>query len=317
MRYSNLICPENLFQAWNEFKKGKTKRADVQSFEMHLEDNLFNLHRSLQNKTYEHGSYASFYVTDPNLRHIHKASVADRIVHHVLYKYLYALFDKTFIFDSYSCRIGKGTHRGVRRLSEITRKVSRNYTSSCWAFKCDIKKFFANIDHENLFNLLKRKISDTDILWLISQVIDSFPDGLPLGNLTSQVMANIYLNELDQFLKHNLKIKYYLRYADDFVILDNRKDKLESLIKPITQFLNQSLKLELHPKKVFFRKLEWGIDFLGYIVLPHYRLPRTKTKRRVFRNLKLKSLPSYLGYLSHSNSYKLQQELKNLAYLLK
>ncbi|MEK7154993.1 MAG: reverse transcriptase/maturase family protein [Patescibacteria group bacterium] len=317
MNYSDLICPENLFQAWNEFKKGKTKRSDVQLFDMHLEDNLFNLHLSLQNKTYAHGPYASFYVTDPKLRHIHKASVADRIVHHMLYKYLYALFDKNFIFDSYSCRVEKGTHRGVRRLSAIARKVSRNYTGQCWALKCDIKKFFASIDHQILFDLLVRKISDENIMWLISQVIDSFPMGLPLGNVTSQVMANIFLNELDKFIKHNLKIKYYLRYADDFIILDNRKDKLELLIEPVSAFLNQNLKLELHPKKVFFRKLEWGIDFLGYIILPHYLLPRTKTKRRIFRKLEQKSLQSYLGYLSHANSYKLQQELKNKVYLLK
>lgn len=138
-----------------------------------------------------------------------------------------------------------------------------------------------------------------------------------MGNLTSQVFANIYMNELDQFVKHKLRIKHYLRYADDFVILSDDMQLLERLTPVISNFLESHLKLELHPKKIIFRKLEWGIDFLGYIVLPHYRLPRTKTKKRIFQKLKAKqglenfnqSLQSYLGYLSHSNAYRVRQKL--------
>lgn len=133
INYLNLIGIENIFQAWSEFRKGKRKRKDVQIFERYLEDNLFNLHQALKKKTYKHGQYKSFYVHDPKQRHIHKAEVADRIVHHLLYKFLYSVFNKTFIYDSYSCRLNKGTHKGVKRLKKFVRIVSKNYTKSCWA----------------------------------------------------------------------------------------------------------------------------------------------------------------------------------------
>jgi len=137
-------------------------------------------------------------------------------------------------------------------------------------------------------NFIKKKIRDNEIVWLLEQIIYSFHSekgkgkGMPLGNLTSQVFANIYLNELDQFIKHNLKIKYYLRYADDFLILSGYKDTLQRSLVTIDGFIKNNLNLELHPNKTIFRRLKWGIDFLGYVVLPHYILPRTKTKRRIF-----------------------------------
>ena len=244
---ASLISIENLFQAWNEFKKGKRKKKDVQTFERRLEDNLFDLHLSLKNQTYEHGDYQEFYVHDPKRRHIHKASVRDRIVHHLLYKFLYSLWDKSFIYDSYSCRLNKGTHKGVARLAKFVCRVSKNYTGSCWVLKGDIKKFFAAVDHRILFSLLSKKIADKNILRLFWKIIDSFNSemgegkGIPLGNLTSQVFANIYLNELDQFVKHNLGIKYYLRYADDFVILCEERKRLEALVPGIREFLGARL----------------------------------------------------------------------------
>lgn len=315
LSYENIISIENLFQAWNEFKKGKRNKKDIQVFEKNLEDNLFDLHTRLRRKTYSHGLYQDFYVNDPKRRHIHKARVSDRVVHHLLYKYLYETFDKTFIFDSYSCRVGKGTHRGVRRLSVFARKVSKNYTGNCWALKCDIKKFFASVNHEILLNLLLKRIEDRDILGLLTNIIRSFNSdcgqrkGIPLGNLTSQIFANIYLDRLDQFVKHELKIKFYLRYADDFIFVSTNKNIFLEFINPIRKFLLKELKLELHPDKIILRKLDWGIDFLGYIVLPHYILPRTKTKRRVFRKINDQNVQSYLGYLKHANSYKLRSEL--------
>src|SRR3990167_2112469 len=162
--YSSLISIGNLFQAWEEFKKGKRKKYDVMLFERHLEDNLFDLHQRLKSRNYRHGPYSDFYVNDPKRRHIHKAEVFDRIVHHLLYKYLYSLFDKTFIYDSYSCRLDKGTHRAVRRLEKYTRIVSRNYTQDCWALKLDIKKFFASVDHKILLKFIRRKVNDKNIL---------------------------------------------------------------------------------------------------------------------------------------------------------
>lgn len=320
--YQELISIENLFQAWNEFKKGKKRRIDVQGFERNLEDNLFGLQGKLAIKTYKHGNYSEFFVHDPKQRHIHKARVADRIIHHLLYKYLYELFNPSFIHDSYSCRLGKGTHIAVGRLENFTRIVSKNYTKNCWALKLDIKKFFASVDHQILKHLLRKKIKDQDILWLLDEIIGSLLKGIPLGNLTSQVFANIYLNELDQFVKHKLKIKYYLRYADDFLILSTCSYNSEHQIKEIDLFLKEFLKLELHPGKIILRKLIWGIDFLGYIILPHYILPRTKTKRRIFKKLNEKfgsenfdaCLQSYLGYLTYANSFNIVQQIKNNVY---
>ncbi|MEK7186092.1 MAG: reverse transcriptase/maturase family protein [Patescibacteria group bacterium] len=332
MTYEDLIKIENLFQAWDEFVRGKRRKKDVGEFAYKLEDNLFDLHQRLKNKIYRHGGYQDFYVADPKRRHIHKARVEDRVVHHLLYKYLYSIFDKIFIYDSYSCRLDRGTHKGVKRLESFTRKVSRNYTRPCWALKLDIKKFFASVDHNILKNLIEKKIKDKNILWLIGEVIDSFQigveplKGIPLGNLTSQIFANIYLNELDQFIKNNLKIKCYLRYADDFIILDSNKDTYYRYTSILAVFLKDNLKLELHPKKIILRNLKWGIDFLGYIVLPHYMLPRTKTKKRAFRKIYEKSkdlengviseysfnqaMQSYLGYFKHSSSYKLSFRLR-------
>lgn len=328
--YDDLISLGNLFQAWNKFKKGKRKKTDVQLFEWDLEANLFKLHSHLKAKTYNHSSYYEFFVNDPKRRQIHKASVSDRIVHRLLYEYLYKLFDKTFIYDSYSCRLDKGTHKGVKKLVSFVRKVSKNYTRDCWALKCDIKKFFANVDQEILIDLLKTKVLDQNIIWLLKQVIESFNSkengkGIPLGNLTSQVFANIYLNELDQFIKHRLKVKYYIRYADDFIILSKNRHELYQCINTLKQFLLDHVKLELHPNKIILRKLSWGIDFLGYIVLPYYIVPRTKTKRRMFVKTEEKvkdyykgeidrfsldqTLASYTGYLSHANAHNLKNKL--------
>lgn len=325
--YFNLISIENLFCAWEEFKKGKRKKYDVMVFERNLEDNLFFLHSQLKNKTYRHGVYQDFWVNDPKRRHIHKAEVRDRVVHHLLYRKLYGIFDKTFIYDSYSCRVDKGTHRAVKKLERFARIVGRNYSQDCWALKLDIKQFFASVDHEILKGIIQKKVVGKNILWLIDQVIDSFTTlgigslkGIPLGNLTSQIFANIYLNELDQFIKHKLKAKYYLRYADDFLILDNRLYPLYQRFKSLKRFLDNDLVLQLHPNKSVFRKLSWGIDFCGYIVLPHYILPRTKTKRRIIKKIATgyateQSLQSYLGYFSHASSYSITNEIRNAHFL--
>lgn len=330
MDYLDFISVKNLFQSWNEFKKGKRVRADVMLFEYNLEDNIFQLHNELKTKSYVHGGYSSFYVNDPKRRHIHKADVKDRIVHQILYDYLYQLFDKTFIYDSYSCRKEKGTHRAVIRLGNMCRKLSKNYTRDVWALKLDIKKFFASVDHQILKMFLLKKITDENIIWLLDQVIDSFSTddgrGIPLGNLTSQIFSNIYLNQLDQFIKHELRVQYYLRYADDFVIISQTKKDFDKYTCILAEFLKENLSLELHPRKIRIRRLEWGIDFLGYIVLLHgVLLPRTKTKKRMLKNLEKKikefyigeidsralyqSVNSYTGYLSHANTYRLLNQM--------
>jgi RNA-directed DNA polymerase len=321
LKFDDLITIENLFQAWNEFKKEKRNKKDVQIFERYLEDNLFALYTELKRKTYRHGTYQEFYVTDPKRRHIHKSNVRDRVLHHLLYKYLYELFDKHFIYDSYSCRKDKGTHKAVKRLGKLARVVSKNYSGSCWSLKCDIKKFFASVDHGILKGLIANKVKDENINWLINTVIDSFSSesgcsrGIPLGNLTSQIFSNVYLNELDQFVKHRLKMKHYLRYADDFLILNIDTKYHEDYLVAINEFLEGGLKLVLHPKKISARKLSWGIDFCGYIVLPYYILLRTKTKIRILKKIircsNYQALQSYLGYFSHSSSFKISNELRS------
>ena len=339
--YNDVISAKNLFRAWDVFRRGKITKKDVLRFEWKLEQNIFELHRDLKSKEYRHGPYKSFYITDPKRRHIHKAIVRDRVLHHAVYSNLYPLFNPTFIATSFSCRIGKGTHRGVLWLEEKTRKVSRNYTHQCFILKCDIKKFFDSVDHNVLTSILNKRIKDKEVMCLLKEVIGSFSSGLsnlfdkkgiPLGNLTSQLFANIYMNEFDQFIKQDLKVKYYARYTDDFVIVSDNEDYLKYTLKPIADFLDKKLKLTLHPKKVSIHKLHNGVDYLGYIILPHYRLLRTKTKNRIYRGMKRRvqehkiekiskntaeqSLQSYLGALSHSNSHKTEEDLKNLFWFL-
>ncbi len=334
--YNEIISPQNLFSAWDEFKKGKRKKKDVQKFEWKLEENIFQLCRDLKSKKYKHGPYTSFHIQDPKQRHIHKATVRDRILHHAIFKVVNRIFEPTFISHSFSCRIGKGTHGGINNISFMLRKISGNGFKPCFALKCDIKKFFDSVDHNILIGIIQKRIKDKNTLWLLEEIIESFISsqsnifqrkGLPIGNLTSQLFANIYLNEFDQFVKHELKIKYYCRYTDDFVIVSDNQKILVGLISEIKDFLFARLQLNLHPKKVSIRKFHQGIDFLGYVSLPHYRVLRSKTRERIFRKLKKRveeykkgiitektleqSLQSYLGVLTHANGYRVSQELKN------
>ena len=284
-------------------------------------DNILNLHRDLKNKTYNHGGYHAFNISDPKPRNIHKASVRDRLLHHAIYRILYPFFDRTFISDSYSCRLEKGTHKSIERFISFGRKVSKNNTRTCWILKCDIRKFFASIDHEILLSILKKYISDENIIGLLQNIISSFHStkegvGLPLGNLTSQLLVNIYMNEFDQFVKHKLKVKYYVRYADDFVIFFQDKIYLESLISKIAEFLKEKLKLSLHPDKVFIKTLASGVDFLGWVHFSNHRVLRTATRKRMMKrisdNPKPETIESYLGMLSHGNAHILKEHIKML-----
>ncbi|PWB38641.1 MAG: hypothetical protein C3F02_02930 [Parcubacteria group bacterium] len=310
---------DNLFLAWREFKRGKTRKVETQEFEFNLEDNIFQLHQELVDKTYNHAPYQAFYVCDPKLRHIHKAGVRDRVVHQALYRILYHIFNKQFIYDSYSCRIGKGTHKGVKRLGNFVLRASLNYSQKIYALKCDIKKFFNNIDHKILLALLENRVEEVDVMWLIKKIINSFSSadnkGLPLGNVTSQLFGNIYLNELDQFVKHGLKQKFYIRYCDDFIILHKDKGYLANILKELNTFLKDQLRLDIHPGKISIRKVSQGIDFLGYVTLPHYRVLRTKTKRRILRLVNKNNAPSYLGVLKHANTWELRKELLSKIFL--
>lgn len=317
--YHDIISVDNLLAAWREFLKNKRGRKDVQGFSTRLMDNILELNRELADKTYRHGGYTAFRINDPKPRDIHKASVRDRLLHHAIYRVLYPYFDPKFIFDSYSCRRIKGTHRALNRFRDHARSVSRNNTRTAWVLKCDIRKFFANIDHEILGAILKKRIKSGNVILLLSKVVRSFHTegrpgvGLPLGNLTSQLLVNVYMNKFDHFLKHELKVKHCVRYADDFVILHESKEYLQRLLPRISEFLETRLKLSLHPDKMFTKTWSSGVDFLGWVHFPHHRVPRTSTKRRMFKNLrdnqKEESLSSYRGLLSHGNTYELQQKI--------
>lgn len=282
-------------------------------------DNILLLHQDLKDKTYKHGSYEAFNISDPKPRSIHKASVRDRLLHHAMYRQLYPYFDSTFIADSYSCRRNKGTHRAMNRFRSFANKVSKNNTKTVWVFKSGIRKFFASIDHSILMDILKKHITDENIISLLAEIVGSFNSGvngkgLPLGNLTSQLFVNVYMNEFDQFVKHKLKTKHYIRYADDFVILSRDRQELVEMHKRISAFLREKLNLELHKRKTSIKTSASGVDFLGWVHFPTHRVLRSVTNRRMFRNFQTtyneSTKQSYLGLLSHGNAHKLKSQLR-------
>lgn len=322
--YHEIISVENLLLAWKEFQRGKRNKKDVLLFERNLMHNILELHTDLSSKTYRHSPYEAFTISDPKPRNIHKATVRDRVVHRAIYRKLYPWFDKNFVPDSFSCRINKGTYRAGRRFRTFIYEVGQNNHRNVWVLKCDIRKFFANIDHWVLKKILKRDIEDVGVLNLLFRIIDSFNSGrdnvgLPLGNLTSQLLVNIYMNEFDWFVKMELKCKYYIRYADDFVVMSQDKVALENILRRISIFLRTRLKLELHPDKVFIKTVSSGVDFLGWIYFPDHAVLRTSTKRKILRILqenvfKKESVESYLGMLSYGNANVLQQEIERSSY---
>lgn len=323
--FHDIISIENLCLAWQEFIVGKQSKGDVREFKKNLMDNIVSLHEDLSAKRYRHSPYYSFFINDPKLRHIHKAAVRDRLLHHAIHRILYPFFDRTFISDAYSCRLGKGTQKAMNQFQSFYQKVSRNHTRTCWVLKGDIKKCFASIDQEILIDILRQYIPDDEIMRLLEEVIRSFSDtpgvGLPLGNLTSQLFINVYMNEFDQFIKHKLKYRYYLRYADDWAILSEDRELLTSLISQIDLFLKEKLHFTLHPDKIVLKTYASGVDFLGWVHFPKYRVLRTKTRNRMMRRLKEhptnETLQSYLGLLSYGDAFKISEELLQNYWLWK
>lgn len=323
-KFEDIISLDNLLEAWKEFLKGKKHRKDVQEFSFCLIDNIISLHQDLFYCRYEHGGYQSFKIFDPKSRDIHKANIRDRLLHHAVYRKLYPFFNRIFIYDSFSCQINKGTHKALNRFRLFSFKVSKNNTKTCWVLKGDIKKFFANINHDILISILKEYIPDANAIWLLERIIKSFPDitsnkGLLLGNLTSQLFVNIYMNKFDQFIKHKLKIKYYIRYADDFVIFSQDKKLLKDILLKIKRFLYIHLSLQLHSNKLFIKTLNSGVDFLGWVHFPDHRVLRTSTKKRMFNRIKrvdgmLETIQSYYGLISYGNAKKLEEEIKLFLY---
>lgn len=279
--FEDVVTKENLYGAWNDFVCGKRHRPDVNAFALRLSDNLHDLYSELILRQYTHGVYEEYTVCDPKKRVIHKASVRDRVVHRLLYNALYPYFDKRFIHDSYSCRVGKGTHKARDRFRHFANQVSRNYTGSCSVLKFDIKKCFASINQNILRELMRKHIKDEHLNRLIEVVIDSFNKGLPLGNLTSQLFVNVYLHELDHYAKQTLKIPHYIRYADDVLIIHESPDFLREIFGEMDLFLSEVLLLSTHKEHI--QSLYAGVDVLGEVFFEKYKRLRRSTERRARR----------------------------------
>jgi len=309
---NDLFSFSNIHRCYLKCRRNKRNTVNALHFEINLEENLCRLERELETKSYQPARSVCFVVKKPKLREIFAADFRDRIVHHILVEYLEKIFEPKFIFDSYACRTGKGTHKGVERLQKFARQVTANDTKRAFYLQMDIKSYFVSIDKVILLKLIRRVTVNPDVLWLAELIINNncakkfvikgnpgllrllpphktlfnAPEnrGLPIGNLTSQFFANVYLNEMDQFIKRDLKARHYIRYVDDFILLSENREQLGVWRGKIAEFVREKLKLEIHPEKQCIAPVSNGMDFLGYIVRPGNLLAR----KRVVRNFKNK-----------------------------
>jgi len=281
--YSKIISFENLILAYKKARKGKTKKNYVREFEENLAYNIKTLYEELKDQNYKPKPLKNFVLRDPKTRRISVSNFRDRIVHHALCNIIEPIFDKTFIYDSCANRKRKGTLFALNRFEKFQRKVTHNLSKEGFYLKADIKHYFQNVNRDILIKIISRKIKDERVLNLIKLILDNFDSerGMPLGNLTSQFFANVYLNELDFFVKHRLKTKYYLRYVDDFVILNSSKEQLEIWKEYIDTFLKEKLILELHPEKSNINSLSKGIDFIGFRNFYYFRLVRKRNINKI------------------------------------
>jgi retron-type reverse transcriptase len=305
-----LFSFENLYRQYLRCRRHKRNTHNALRFEVRLEENLLRLHEELEGRTYHPSRSVCFVVKHPKFREIFAADFRDRVVHHVLVEVLERVWEPIFLHDSYACRKGKGTHRAVKRLQQFMRRVTHNGTKPGFALQLDIRGFFFHIDKEILYQIIAKRIRDEALLWLVRTII--FHDctegavyktdrrlwrhiplhktlfgtenrhGLPIGNLTSQFFSNVYLNDLDQFVKHQLKVRHYLRYSDDFILVHEDPAQLLAWREEIQAFLAERLRLSLTDPVAPPRPIGNGVDFLGYIVRPDYLLVR----RRVVSRLK-------------------------------
>lgn len=307
--YDQIISVENLTLADKIAQKGKRKQYGVIRHNRNKEQNIINLHESLKNKTYQTSQYSIFNIYEPKEREIFRLPYyPDRIVHHAIMNVLEPMFIRAFTADTYSCIKGRGIHSAVKKVKSALTCVED--TSYC--LKLDIKKFYPSVDHEILKVLLRRKLKDKDLLWLLDGIIDSAP-GLPIGNYLSQYFANFYLTYFDHWIKETLNIKHYFRYADDIVILSRSKEYLHEILRQIKEYLQVNLKLEVKGNYQVFPVEKRGIDFLGYKFFHAHILLRKSIKqnfaRAVSRGAAWPTLASYLGWSKHANSKHLIKKL--------
>lgn len=320
-----------MHQAYLKARRHKRYRGDVLQFRQRLEENLIQLQNELIWKTYSTGEYRIFYVYEPKARLVAALPFRDRIVHHALVSAIEPIWESRFIYDSYACRTGKGMHAGADRTQWFLRRAQRRW-GRVYCLKGDIAKYFASIDHKILKKLLRKYIGCKDTLWLCDEIIDSArrlnndqPKGIPIGNLTSQLFANIYLHELDKFIKYEMREPFYVRYMDDFVIIGRNKARLHFLRRQLINFLINNLSLQLNGKTQVFPVKDRGIDFLGYRIWPTHRLLRTSSKKRIQRKLKKyeklyaegqislsqvnASIQSWLGHVKHCDCCRLKRKV--------
>lgn len=340
--YEQIIDYENLWKAYLNARKNKRFRGDVLEFTHNVEENLIQIQNELIHKTYKVGRYREFYVYEPKKRLIMALPFRDRVVQWAIYQVIEPLFDRQFIKDSYACRKGKGVQAAADRLQYWMRKLDRSCENPYY-LKLDISKYFYRIDHDVLISILRRKIKDEDLMWLLEAVIRSEDTkfgvplgdhdfeqeridgvGMPIGNLTSQLFANLYLNELDQYAKHELHAHYYIRYMDDVVILHPDKRELWKMLEEIDIFLRSELRLQLN-NKTAIRPIRQGIEFVGYRIWPTHRKLKKKTAKKMKRRLRYlkrayargevdaddirSTLMSYLGLMKHANCHRLRQKI--------
>lgn len=330
---------ENLQESYKKARKYKSSAPAVIEFEKHWQLNLLMLKKELESKTYKPLPLRKFVLRDPKTRIICVSNFRDRIVHHALVNVLQPIFEPRFIHDSYASRKGKGNTPALNRFDHFKRKITRNgklvhearnkNQVIGFALKCDIKHYFETVDHEVLLQILASRVNDEGVLLLARKILENYKTdlhgkGMPLGNWTSQWFANVYLNELDKFIKHVLKAKYYIRYVDDFVILHHSKKTLHYYESRIFEFL-KSLKLELHPNKCKIIPLVRGVSFLGFRVFYYHKLVRKrnvlKLKKRSSEllddyeigksgmNEMLEVMYGWNAYAMHGNTYKLRKNL--------
>lgn len=340
--YSQLCSYENLLLAFLKARKRKTTRPYVLEFEKKLEENLNLLREEILSHSYHPLPLKTFILHDPKTRKISVSDFRDRIVHHAICNIISPIFESRFIYDSYANRTGKGIHSAIYRLFSFQRKVSGNGIKSSislyhslkgYFLKGDIRHYFDNVSHEKLLEILKVIIKDQHLIGLIGLILKNHHSklkgrGMPLGNLTSQFFANVYLNELDQYIKHQLKAKYYIRYVDDFVILHRDKNVLESFKEKINAFLKKELLIELHMEKSKIKPLSCGIDFIGFRNFYKHRLLRKRNVRKVYSKLKElrkdyslglvdydkidEVLCGWLAYAKTANTHKLRSKIISL-----
>lgn len=307
--YHEIISLENLIIADGKAQKGKSKKYGVIRHNKNQEKNILDLHQMLKQKNYKTSAYDVFKVWEPKERDVYRLPYfPDRITHHAIMNVLEPIFVGVFTADSYSCIKGRGIHKASFNL----RKALKNLEETKYCLKLDIRKFYPNIDHEILKTLLRRKIKDADLLWLLDEIIESAP-GLPIGNYLSQYFANFYLTYFDHWIKEQKQIKNYFRYADDIVILAGNKDDLHLIFNEIQHYMKDNLKLEIKGNYQIFPVESRGIDFVGYVHFHTHVLLRKSIKKRFAKMLKRnhirESVASYTGWTKHCDSKNLLKKL--------